>query len=370
MTKHIQGAEIFAEGEWNGIKFSGADLDGIVSSFDALGLAGKVPLKLGHEGDDPRSQAAQLALGWVTRVYRQGKKLLADFSMPDKAHALVGDGFLRYVSVELLRDVRASTREIPWVLDAVALLGTDQPAVGILKDLQALTMARVGDSFPHSGRSAFARADLNYQSMENVHMAEDTGNAIKELADQLATLRLDLNKAQAQITAKDATITELKGVSAKFTVLQADVAKDKRDAHRKSIVDLLEAAVKSDDIQPKIREAFTRTYGVDDDEAVMRVTLEDAKNFVSANPNPYKKVKDKINIVSLARATDDVPAGTTPGDEIRMRAEALLREQGKVDYTSVELQNAVLTLFKTNPQLGQSYVASVNKIIDHPSVGQ
>lgn len=370
MTKYIKGAEIFAEGEWNNIQFSSGDLDSIVSSFDALGLSGKVPLKLGHDGDDPRSPLAQLALGWVTRVYRQGKRLLADFSMPDKAHALVGDGFLRYVSVELLRDVKASTREIPWVLDAVALLGTDQPAVGILKDLQALTMARVGDSFPHSGRAAFARADLNYVSMENLSMAEDNGNAIKELADQIATLRIDLNKAQASITAKDATITELKGVSAKFEVLKGDVAKDKRDLHRKSIVDFLEAAVKSDDIQPKIREAFTRAYGVDDDDQVMKITIEDAKNFVASNPNPFKKKKGETKVVSLTRATDDVPAGTEVDDEIRMRAEAMLREQGKADPTDLDIQKATVSLFRSNPDLAQRYVAQVNQVINHPSVRQ
>src|SRR6185295_13965454 len=141
-TVDLKGQEVFAEGIWNGIEFSSADLDSIIKSFDALDLGGHIPLKLGHEGPDPRdTPETQFALGWVTRIYREGRKLLADFNVPEKVANWIRDGMLKFVSVELLRDVKADTREIPWVLDAVALLGADQPAVGILKSL-SLTMAR------------------------------------------------------------------------------------------------------------------------------------------------------------------------------------------------------------------------------------
>lgn len=371
MTKQIKGAEIFAEGSWNGIDFSSDDLDTIVSSFQALGLSGKVPLKLGHEGDDPRKKTSQLALGWVRRIYREGKKLLADFDMPEKAYALVGDGFLRFVSVELLRDVKASTREIPWVLDAVALLGSDQPAVGILKDLQALTMARVGDSFPHSGRVAFARAEFNYQQMEKIAMAEDTGNAIKELADQIAQLRIELTKKDTAIAARDAKIAELGGVASQFTVLRDEVKKDKMLSHRKSITDRLEALVKSEDIQPRTRETFVRINGVEDDDQVMKVTLDDVEAYAKAYPNPFKKKKDPAaSVVSLTRATDDVPAGTAVDAEVRMRVEAQLREDKVSDPSADDIQKATVRLFRANPDLANRYRTATNVAIFHPSARQ
>jgi hypothetical protein len=137
----LKGAEIFAVGTWNGREFSESDLDGMASSFDALGLAGRIPLKLGHDGDDARDGAP--ALGWVARVWREGGRLLADFKdLPKLVYDGIKAGLYRFVSVELLRDVQADTRIIPWVIDAVALLGATQPAVGILGDLQALTMAQ------------------------------------------------------------------------------------------------------------------------------------------------------------------------------------------------------------------------------------
>ena len=65
----------------------------MATSFDALGLAGRVPLKLGHEDGKHRDSdgdlldtADQFALGWVTRVYRAGKKLLSDWEVPESVY--------------------------------------------------------------------------------------------------------------------------------------------------------------------------------------------------------------------------------------------------------------------------------------------
>jgi hypothetical protein len=134
-------AEVFESGTWNQREFTDDDLDGIVKSFDALNLSGRIPLKFGHDGDDARDGAP--ALGWVTRVYREGKKLLADFTgIPTAVFEAIKAGLYKFVSIELLRDVQAGNRRIPWTLDAVALLGATPPAVGTLRDLQSLTMAR------------------------------------------------------------------------------------------------------------------------------------------------------------------------------------------------------------------------------------
>src|SRR5207302_7499868 len=157
MTQQLDGAELFSTGTWNDMSFAESDLDNIVSAFDALGLEGRVPLKLGHEGADARDDpTSQFALGWVKKIWRDGSKLVGNLEVPDKVFAAVKEGFLKNVSIELLKNVKAGTRVLPWVLDAVALLGADQPAVGILKDLQALTMSRVA-RLEHGARVTFRR---------------------------------------------------------------------------------------------------------------------------------------------------------------------------------------------------------------------
>jgi len=139
----LAGAEIFASGTHNGCTFTDEDLDGIVRAFEALGLAGRIPLKLGHNAEQPMTDG-QPSLGWVERIWREGKKLLADFrDVPAIVYEAIRNGRYKHVSVELLRDVQAATGMLPLVLDAVALLGADIPAVSSLRDLQSLALTRL-----------------------------------------------------------------------------------------------------------------------------------------------------------------------------------------------------------------------------------
>ncbi len=141
----------------NGIEFTADDLQGIADAYRALGLDGKVPLKLGHNDQQPLTDGKP-ALGWARNLRVVADRLVADFVDVPK---LIYDGFKtgRYknVSVELLKNVQAGTRIIPWVVDAVALLGADQPAFGNLRDLQSLTMAR-GAVPKHEARATFSVA--------------------------------------------------------------------------------------------------------------------------------------------------------------------------------------------------------------------
>lgn len=378
-TKTITGAELFAVGTWNGITFTGADLDMIVSSFDTLGLSGRVPLKLGHEGPDARIDPEtgfnkdpldQLALGWVTRVYRDGDKLVSDWEVPDVVARLMSDGFLNHVSVEMLKNVQAGTRIIPWVLDAVALLGSDQPAVGILRDLKSLTaMARSANEFSHGGLATFARDDskITYNFGDKSDMSDNA--SVTALAEKMGLMQVQLNDLAAENSRLKGENTTLKGTAVKLSSLEETVKQNSIKAHRGSIESSLEALVKSQEILPAVREKFIRVYKVADDDFVMDVTLEDVTSFAKNNANPHKKRETK-KIVALSRATDDVPADTPADSEVVMRVEAQLRSEGKSAWTSEEFQNATVRLFRSNADLGERYKHSVNVAIDHPSARQ
>jgi TolA-binding protein len=373
----MEGVEIFSEGVWNGNAFSSEDLDTVIDAFSALALSGRVPLKLGHEGpdardlDDPyKNPLRQLALGWVTKIYRSGKKLLADVEVPPEVHSMINKGYLRHISVELLKDVQAGTRVIPWVLDAVALLGSDQPAVGILKDLKkALKMSSSAVSLPRAGMVAFSssRADPKIHFSGEKHNMSDNV-AISELADKIAKMQVAITSLTETNQALKNENTQLKEVKASFTALEQQVNTDKVLAHRKSITDRLEAAVKSEDIQPRVRADFIKVYGVVDADQVLKVTAEQVENFIKANPNPYKKKTSTGTVVSLTRSTDDVPAGTSAETEIVLRAEAALREEGKVDFSAEDFERTVKRLFKANGSLGDRYKTSVLEAVNHPAL--
>jgi len=227
---------------------------------------------MGHEGPDSRDDPeSQFALGWVTRVYREGKKLLADMEVPEKVAAWIRDGLLRYVSVELLRDVKADTREIPWVLDAVALLGSDQPAVGILK---SLTLAKARSAaLQCRARATFTR-DPN-QSGDRPSMADPT----------ISELMARLDNVEKEKKALETKVAEGESFQRKFTELQQQTHEEKVSAHRKMIIGLFEAPIKDKKIIPAVRETFKSVYQVDTD-AVLKITPEAVDLFIRANPNP------------------------------------------------------------------------------------
>ncbi|MCX8113674.1 MAG: hypothetical protein N3D71_01185 [Burkholderiaceae bacterium] len=338
-----------------------------MKAFEALDLAGKVPLKLGHEGPDVREDpTTQFAMGWVQRIWREGRKLLADLEVPDRVHELIRQGFLKFVSVELLRNVKASNREIPWVLDAVALLGSDPPAVGVLKDLKALTMTRRAAALQHSGRVAFSRVDFKPLTDlgDKRHMADMTMEQLMEKVLAMQERITALESEKAELTMKTAQLT---AVRRQLETLQSDVRRREIEQKRARINELIENAVKAEDILPAARDRFIRTHKVDDDEAVMALTEEDVANFVRENPNPRKaaKLAKKQVFAALSKPTDDVPAGLSVDREGVMRVTAWFKEQGIKNPTADDWVQGTKAVFAQLPEFAERYKAAADAVYDN-----
>lgn len=355
MTKaefaRINGAEIFAEGSWNGLNFSERDLDGIVDSFNALGLAGRVPLKLGHSGPDARDNPeSQYAMGWVQKVYRKGKTLFADLEVPDRVNSLIKEGMLKFVSVELLQDVKASTRKIPWVLDAVALLGSDQPAVGTLKDLQSLVISR---GFEFKASLSFSRADrkdLIQTSGVYSSMSIDTGDIARQLTE-LAAKNAEQSRELDELRRR---AVEGETFKRRLDELSQQVQQDKLTSHRKRIKEIIENAVTDGRILPAARERFYRTHKVDT-VAVLEIDEQHAREFVRENPNPEYRAPRTAAFSVLSRSTDEAPEDMQADIEALQRAQAFCRENGWDPRDPAKITTAVREIFSRQADLGQRY---------------
>lgn len=139
-TGELKDVEIFAVGEWNGKKYTENDLLDIVNNFNVLRDVVKPYLKLGHDPDQKLLQTdGYPAAGWVTNLKKKGPKIFADITgIPKKICDLIGAGGYKRVSCELYINFRDHAKNVySKVLRAVALLGADTPAVGILDDLLA-----------------------------------------------------------------------------------------------------------------------------------------------------------------------------------------------------------------------------------------
>lgn len=342
MSKALYGAEIFAAGTWNGLTFTRQDLDGIITSFDALGLSGRVPLKFGHNQDQPLTDG-QPALGWVSRIYRQGEKILADFiDMPTSIYEMVRSGLYKFVSVELLKNVMAGTRNIPWVLDAVALLGADQPAVGTLKDLQSLTMARK-IAFRSRARVAFQRDTKLFSTGVPKGMEKhEVEAAIKAALDaQKVEFTSELKKLKDEGAAALAAEQE--------KTRKAEIAR-----HRDAIKAKFEAHVNKT-ILPATREQFYKFARVEDDASVMSIKLEDVDAYIKDNAD--KALMSKSTQVQTTTGNDKTEHAATNDLEVARLAakDAVARGFKANDFTA--LVESTKVVLKANPKLAKAYIA-------------
>ena len=69
--KSVKGVEVFMTGKWNGDRYTDEDLDAMIANFGIV----EAPLKIGH-GEQEFSGVP--AVGWIEKIYKEGKKLFAD----------------------------------------------------------------------------------------------------------------------------------------------------------------------------------------------------------------------------------------------------------------------------------------------------
>ena len=141
-TVDIPGLEIFSAGTFNNDTYSEADLDAMVSAFDQVGF--KPTVKAGHADlQENEAEARKVfgapALGYASKIYRNGKKLLADLTkVPRRFADLIKKGAYSRVSSEIYWQFSDQGKKFPRVLKSIAFLGADIPALTNLKEIEAL----------------------------------------------------------------------------------------------------------------------------------------------------------------------------------------------------------------------------------------
>jgi len=205
-AQDMKGVEIFSAGVWNGDPYTEADLDGIVSAYGEMPR--QPPLKLGHsEAQKFFGQAdGHPALGWVEKIYRSGKKLLADFTnVPDTLIGMIRNKSYDKVSAEIYWNYKlADGKVLPRALKAVSILGADWPAVSNLQDLQAALLGEADRIVKAYGGDDTETRVYEYQQIDerSQKMADD----LKKYTDQIAVLTAERDTAQGEVkTSKDET---------------------------------------------------------------------------------------------------------------------------------------------------------------------
>lgn len=197
----IKGVEIFAIGKWHGDEYTEKDLDSMVESFSNKGF--EAPVKLGH--NKAQEKDGQPAFGWIERVYREGKKLLADFSdVPKKVAEAIRNKQYRQVSSEIIWNYKEG---MPRVLRAVALLGADIPAV---KGLEPLDKAEiVFDDNQVDVKYCQIKFEDKWQEPE-IYIFKEVEMETKEFKEQIEALEAKTKELEGQVKDGESAKTQLK----------------------------------------------------------------------------------------------------------------------------------------------------------------
>lgn len=138
-TYTIQNVEVFETGKWNGEPYTLEDVQAIVVADEELHDLVRPRIKVGHTKEDLEG-TDKPAFGWLGALKLKGQKILADFKrIPKGLFDAIQKGQYARQSVELLIGYEhpETRKRYPMVLDAVAFLGADLPAVPTLKPIAA-----------------------------------------------------------------------------------------------------------------------------------------------------------------------------------------------------------------------------------------
>lgn len=329
--RELKGAEILAVGTWHGnitVNITDEILDSIVTAFGKFSQAGRVPLKLGHNKKQPVTDG-QPALGWVQRVWKDGGKLLADFSdMPKLVYDTVKAGLYKFISSEVLLDVDVDGDMFPGILDAVALLGADIPAVSGLKDLQALTASRAPFPIGTGGRLvAFSRQDSNTQALGGKGKMSGE-NIDQDALRQLTVDQVNLKAEQERLAAEKAEFKRQQDAHAE------QQRKESINRHRQDRKAQFDKAVKDKKITSAQRDTAEKLMRFSDDNSVLQVTAAEVDEAITAMAATNRGSGSRASFSQGgSRESGTGRESDLPGDELAERiaaAQADAEAKGKV----------------------------------------
>lgn len=269
MAKTINNLEIFAAGTHNAmsgkVTVTEADLDKIVDAFNSLEGTNivKPHLKLGHT--DAQKWFGQKdgipSLGWIVRVWREGKKLLANVAnVPDALIDMIKGGRYHNVSAEIFWNagIEHEGQTFSRVLSAVSILGVEMPAVKTLEGLAgALFQAKQIHQF--SDVSAIELTSTEEGGSEMPDKVDKTVVAIYSQDQTDALIASAVDKALKEQEAKFADDKksagkELEVMEARAKTAEKEVGEVKAAAAVAEATTLVDQSIKDGKLLPKQRD--------------------------------------------------------------------------------------------------------------------
>ncbi len=345
MPKMIRNLEVFGVGTHNSIrgKFTVTedDLNQIVDAFTALKDTNivKPHLKLGHT--DAQKWFGQKdgipTLGWITRVWREGLKLLADIdNVPESLLELIEQKRFHNVSAEVFWDapIEHGGRRFPRVLSAVALLGVEMPAV---KDLAGLASAMFQTEPAHEFSDGPA-ISLTTEKEDPVMTKDDKPNVVaqftQEQVDALtsAAVAKAVGETKAEFAeSADSSKKELEVMTKRATDAEEELTTVRASALTKEAETLVDKAITDGKLLPKQRDFALAALSATDTKVKFGEKGEE-----KSMPEIFKEFLEASGKVIDTTQQGDGPTKrtefATASDEVDYLTKELVKDDPKLSY--------------------------------------
>jgi hypothetical protein len=356
MPGEIKRLEIFGAGTWTPssggkVTVTEGHLDEIVESFGALQGTNivKPHLKLGHtEAQKWFGQKVGIpTLGWIDRVWREGKKLFADISnVPEALLDLIKQGRYHNVSAEVIPPghIEHGGKKFGHVLYAVAVLGTEMPAV---QDLAGLASALYSHQFSTTAPTPITFTQGNQSAMftqEQVDalIAAATAKAVAEAKGEFTA---KIGSLEAQVTTLTA---RAEGAETKLA------AQAQEFAQREAVV-LVDQAIKDGKLLPKQKDMAL----------AFMTSIKGTMNFGGKEQTPAELFKDFLGTFSKQVDTTEKGDGkegsrdnqqfATIAQEVDHKVKAAISADNKLDYAA-----GLQVVLRADPDLAARYAKGSN----------
>lgn len=346
-TVEIKGIELFQTGVWNGDKYNEQDIDEMVASFGNKGF--EAPVKLGHNSEQEKD--GQPAFGWISRVYRQGTKLLGDLAhVPKRLGEAIELKQYRHVSIEMLLNYKP---DMPKVLRAVALLGGDMPAV---KGLAPLDRAEI--VFDDTGLDIRTYTiDLNEDIQKEQEIQKQINTEEKRMSEELKKELKDANAKIAEFTDKESKLKdEVKEFSDKAETANAKLNEVEVKAKTDKIKAFCENLTKEGKLAPAMESRIKAVLFSADSNEVIKFSV-DSKEVESTVFDQlvaiFSESKELINLGEVSKTeekTIEFDDSVDPEVELdRMTKEFM--DDSEANGTVLTYSEAIDKVLKANPEI-------------------
>lgn len=190
----IRRLQVFESGKHRGRRYSDADLDAMIRNFKRNQKKMPVPLVVGHKEED-FDDTAILAHGWMTNLYRKGKKLYGDFdNVSPQAAEWIRDHRLRNISPEIYDKPPDGTDGEGRMTRRVSMLGGEQPQVKGMEGLQNALVEQYGEMLAKHWPTCFRVREVKQNKAAGTWtcFAEIRPMQSEEFIKDMATRGIDL----------------------------------------------------------------------------------------------------------------------------------------------------------------------------------